>query len=62
MNKYIDKSREELLDIISLKPILYMTPAKSIDLLTDREIREWVFFLEEIEKKGMEQAEIEWGI
>ena len=39
-----------------------MTPAKSIDLLTDREIREWVFFLEEIEKKGMEQAEIEWGI
>jgi hypothetical protein len=62
MDKYIDKSREELLDIINLKPILYMTPAKSIDLLTDREIREWVFFLEEIEKKGFDQVEKEYSI
>ena len=62
MDKYIDKSREELLDIINLKSTFPITPAKSIDLLNDEEIRKWLFFLEEIEKKGIDQVEKEYQI
>ena len=62
MDKYKDKSREELLGIINLKSTLPITPAKSIDLLTDSEIRKWLFFLEEIEKKGIDQVEKEYQI
>jgi hypothetical protein len=62
MNKYIDKSRYDLLDIINARDSWPITPAKSIDLLTDIELKTYIFYLEEIDAKGLEQVEIERGI
>jgi hypothetical protein len=62
MDKYIDKSREELLDIINARDSWPKTTVRWIDLLTDIELKTWLFYLDEKDRIFNEKVENERGI